>query len=158
MTCRAAESLLFAERDGALSESQRAGLVRHMVACAACRQLHADLSAAAENWRANTAQVAVPDAEAEWRRLRGRIGGAEVRTSPPRRVAPVVWLVTPLAAAAAIALAFLLQSGPAPRAEDTARAEFVEAGAADATTMVYTDRESGWLVVWAVDASGKTRG
>ena len=156
MNCRAIEQLLFAERDGALSESQRADLVRHIGECAACRRLRADLASAAETWRNHTARAVMPDAEAEWHKLRAQLHGAEVRTAPKRRIAPIVWLATPLAAAAAIALAFFLQSAPAPQGDAAARAEFVEAGAADATTMVYTSKESGWLVVWATDT--KTSG
>lgn len=149
MNCRDAETLIFAERDGTLNDNQRADLARHLGDCAGCRQLRADLSAATDAWRARTAEVAVPDAEAEWHKLRAQLHGSEVRTTPKRRIAPIVWLATPLAAAAAIALAFFLQSAPAPETDATARAEFVEAGADDATTMVYTDKESGWLVVWS---------
>jgi hypothetical protein len=31
-------------------------------------------------------------------------------------------------------------------------ADYVEAGNPAASTMVYVDKESGWLVVWAADA------
>ena len=43
--------------------------------------------------------------------------------------------------------------------DDTARADFVEAGDANASTMVYVDKDSGWLVVWATNiADTKTSG
>lgn len=156
MNCREIEPLLFAERDGALANNQRTDLDRHVGECAACRQLRSDLAAAAESWRAHTASVKVPDADSEWRKLRAELHGAEVRTSPNRRIAPIVWLATPLAAAAAIVLTFFLQSTPTPEIEAMARAEYVESGSAEASTMVFADKESGWLVVWAADP--KTRG
>jgi len=172
VNCRDTEHLIHAERDGALTDQQRADLDRHVSGCAACRQLRADLAAAAESWRARTAAAAVPDADAEWQKLRAqlhgaapaqdgeraRAGGAEVRTTPKRRLAPVVWLATPLAAAAAFVFSFFLTSGPSPDAGALARAEYVEAGDAGASTMVYADKESGWLVVWAAADSAKTSG
>lgn len=158
MNCRDIENLLFAERDGALTDQQRADLDRHLGGCPACREVRSDLAAAAEAWRERTAGVTVPDAEAEWRKVRAQLpGGAEVRTAPKRRLAPIIWLATPLAAAAAFVFAFFLSSGPA--GADTgalARAEYVEAGSAEASTLVYSDKESGWLVVWASDP--KSRG
>ncbi len=43
---------------------------------------------------------------------------------------------------------------------EVARAEYVEAGDVNASTMVYVDKDSGWLVVWATDATddSNTRG
>lgn len=156
MNCRDFETLLFAERDGALADQQRADLARHLAGCPACRQVQSDLAAAAAAWRTNTAQVRVPDAETEWRKVRAEISGATVRKTPKRRLAPVIWFATPLAAAAALAFAFFLSSGPAPESVGAlARAEYVEAGNAEASTMVYSDKESGWVVVWATDAKAK---
>lgn len=156
MNCREIETLLFAERDGALPTHQRTDLDRHVAGCAACRQMRVDFAAAAESWRGHTANVRVPDPDTEWRRLRAQLHGAEVRTSPKRRIAPIVWLATPLAAAAAIVFAFFLQSSPLPESDALARADYVESGSAEASTMVFADKESGWLVVWASDP--KTRG
>ena len=34
---------------------------------------------------------------------------------------------------------------------EVAQAEYVEAGNVDASTIVYVDKDSGWLVVWATD-------
>ena len=39
-----------------------------------------------------------------------------------------------------------------------AGADFVEAGDPNASTMVYVDKDSGWLVVWATDVDAQTRG
>lgn len=39
-----------------------------------------------------------------------------------------------------------------------AQTEFVEAGKANASTMVYVDKESGWLGVWALDSDANSKG
>jgi len=39
-----------------------------------------------------------------------------------------------------------------------AGADYVEAGNPNASTMVYVDKESGWLVVWVTDEYMPTRG
>ena len=39
-----------------------------------------------------------------------------------------------------------------------AGADYVEAGNPNAATMVYVDKESGWLVVWVTDVNTPTRG
>ena len=36
--------------------------------------------------------------------------------------------------------------------------DFVEAGDTSASTMVYVDKDSGWLVVWATDGEVKGNG
>jgi hypothetical protein len=60
--------------------------------------------------------------------------------------------------AAAAALAFVVYQPAVTSRSDlgpAASAEFVETGSPTASTMVYLDKESGWLVVWAAD-NGKT--
>lgn len=159
MNCRDAENLLQAERDSALAAEQRTTLESHLAGCAACRELQGALRLAGEAVRAEVAAVPVPDADAEWRKLRASLRGAEVPEQPKRRLAPIIWLSAPLAAAAAVALAFFLQS-PRPAVPSDAMAlasvDYVEAGRADASTMVYQDQQSGWVVVWASDT--KSRG
>jgi len=158
MTCRQNENLLSRERDGMLGEAERTQLERHLAECPSCREARATLAAAADAWRRHTAQVAVPDAAGEWHRLRPRLQDAEVRTPRRRRIAPVIWFTLPLAAAAALVLTFLPSAPPAPENRAVARADFVEAGDSAASTLVYVDKESGWLVVWAEDAAAGGRG
>lgn len=162
MNCRSAEPLLLAERDGVLTPAQHAELAQHVAACASCRQFRADLAAALEGVRTEAHAVALPDVDAEWRGVQAKINGGAVgeQTAAPRkkrRLAPVVWLSAPLAAAAAVALALFVQR-PVPVPTTTsegviaARADFVEVADPKATPIVYTDKESGWLVVWAESA------
>jgi len=163
MNCRDIEPLLLAERDGVLPTEQHASLERHIATCPACQQSRARLNDAMAAFRADTAAVAMPDVEAEWQKLRARLHDSSASsTNKKRPLAPVIWFGSSLAAAAAMALAYVgLQPGAtlttAPAVE-TARADFVETGDASASTMVYVDKDSGWLVVWAVDADSSTKG
>ena len=164
MNCHDIEPLLLAERDGVLTNEQHAALARHVATCPACRQLRARLNAALDTLKADAALVTVPDAEGEWRELRAQLVGAPARPAKKRPLAPVIWFGAPLAAAAAIALVFF-SSRPTPQptvalpvVAETARADYVEAGDANASTMVYVDKDSGWLVVWATDVTPKSSG
>lgn len=168
MNCRETELLLQAERDGALTELQCADLERHLGACPVCREFRATLVRIGELVRADAASVKAPDAEAEWRRLQARLQHEDVPLPRKRRLAPVYWLGAPLAAAAAVALAFFVQRQPAPTpvvAPETpaavplvAAAEYVEVSDRNASPVVYVDKESGWLVVWAVDTASENSG
>ena len=162
MNCRDLEPLLLAERDGVLTDGQHASLERHVAACPACAQLRARLGEAIDTFRADAASVAVPAADAEWRALRARLHGESAKPTRQRPLAPVIWFGSSLAAAAALAFVFV-SSPPRPvtpvvAAPEIAQAEFVEAGDANASTMVYVDKDSGWLVVWATDSAPKTSG
>lgn len=156
MNCRDIESLLLAEKDGVLTAAQHAELGQHVGNCPACRQLRKNLAEATSDLRAEVAGVVVPDIDTEWTNIRSRLGSVG-KTERKRPLAPVIWLGAPVAAAAALALAFFVgrpgssEATPASATTDLASAEFVEAGNTDASTMVYVDKESGWLVVWATD-------
>ncbi len=148
MNCRDIAPLLSAERDGALPSVQRAELVRHVEACAECRALQAAFTHAMEALHADE----------EWRLLQARL--AQPERERRRRLAPITWIGLPLAAAAAVAFAFYL-GRPEPLGEsraltptgvELAHADFVEVTDPNATPIVYTDKESGWLVVWAADS------
>ncbi len=162
MNCRSAEPLLLAERDGVLTPAQHAELARHIAACADCRQFRADLAAVLADVHAEAQAVPRPDVDAEWRAVQAKINGGAAgggRAAPHKkaRLAPIVWISAPLAAAAAVALALFVQRPvPMPAATSegviAARADFVEVADPKATPIVYTDKESGWLVVWAESA------
>ena len=162
MNCRDAEHLILSERDGALSADQLARIETHAAACPACRQQRMRLTEALNAFQTDAAQVTLPDVAAEWRTLRAQLAGRQGKPARKRPLAPVIWFGAPLAAVAAMALVYLgLQpkvAEPAPAAADIAQAEFVEPGDANASTMVYVDKESGWLVVWAADSSAVKSG
>src|SRR5689334_5149655 len=108
MNCRNAERQIFAERDGALDETQRAALAIHLTGCAGCRQLKVNFATAIESWRSASRMVASPDAEREWLNVRRRIrGGAVVgeESEGKRHRQWIAWLALPIGAAAALAIA-----------------------------------------------------
>src|SRR6478609_1023733 len=188
MTCLDTESLILAERDGALTPAERAALSDHVAACPACQTLRTQLAASLEAYKAGIASVAVPDVDAAWRDLRAKLR-EPARPAKKHPLAPVIWFGAPLAAAAAIAFAFLVNTKSSPElrvspaavevaalappppppppvavasvrdanaeaiSAEVARADFVEVGDTNASTMVYVDKDSGWLVVWATDIS-----
>ena len=163
MNCRDIEPLLLAERDGVLTSEQHATLAGHVAACPACRQFRAALTEATLFLKSDAANVAMPDADRAWRELRAQLPGEKARPAKKRRLAPVIWFGSTLAAAAALTFAFLSrQPQPMPTVildnDVVAEAEFVEAGDLNAATLVYVDKESGWLVVWATDADTGGKG
>jgi len=173
MNCRDSESLLLAERDGVLTDDQRAALSDHVAACPACAQLRASLSTALAAYKTDLTTIPVPDVDEAWRDLRAKLHEAVDKSSRKRPLAPVIWFGASLAAAAAIAFAVFvsrpvtpaplpgLANTPPPPLHDPsviAGADYVEAGDPDASVMVYVDKDSGWLVVWVADSAPQTAG
>jgi ferric-dicitrate binding protein FerR (iron transport regulator) len=146
--------LLSAERDGALGAAERAELDQVLRESPEARALRAELEAALTAFRRDAEGVRAPDADEAWPAVQARLD----RPAARRRAAPVAWFALPLAAAAAVAVAFLglrpMPTGvPAdPEAGVHAQADFVELADASATPVVFVDKESGWLVVWAETA------
>jgi predicted anti-sigma-YlaC factor YlaD len=165
MNCHAAQRLLSAERDRALDNAERVSLEAHVAGCATCRSNRTRLAAAVENWKRAHAQTAAPDPERAWQDVH-----REIRRS---RAEPVrAWLglgrwAAPLGAAAAFAV--IAASAPfwfTGKSETKilarldvaeARADFVEVSG-DASSLVYVDDQSGWLVVWAVNDEARPAG
>jgi anti-sigma factor RsiW len=159
MNCRDIESLLLAERDGELTTEEHAALAQHVTACPACRQFRANLTEATLFMKMDAANVAVPDAGGEWRKLRD----AKARPTRKHPLAPVIWFAAPLAAAAALTFAFVNRQPKPPEMiipdnDAATEAELAQAGILDAQTLVYVDQESGWLVVWTTDKEIKDGG
>ncbi|MBI2812717.1 MAG: zf-HC2 domain-containing protein [Opitutae bacterium] len=159
MNCHDIEPLLLAERDGVLTPAQHAALAAHVATCPACRQLRAVTGEAVTFLKTDAANVTVPDADKEWRTLRARLRGETAKPARKRPLAPVIlrngnrprnlfWFGAPLAAAAAITIAFFVtRPGASPAPTETT-----------ATTIAYVDKDSGWLVVWAAQSATKTKG
>lgn len=115
-------------------------------------------------WRSEAVSTPIPAPEREWLAVRRRIrGGSEAGGSirsahPRRRLFP--WIAVPLGTAAAFALALLLgpsgsdDSRSSVSAAHVARADSVEVPG-NASTMVFVDDRSGWLIVWASDGSNQ---
>jgi anti-sigma factor RsiW len=168
MNCPDTETLILSERDGGLTPDQLTVLSDHLKVCPACRQLHDRLATAMDEYRTGIAQGVAPAADESWQALQERMNKRQKK----RPLAPVLWFGAPLAAAAAVAIAFIslqptaqpppplatTQAAVAKAPTEVARAEYVEAGDVNASTMVYVDKESGWLVVWATNVETKTSG
>lgn len=176
MNCRDNESLILAERDGALTKDQLAVLSDHVATCPACAKLRADLASALATYQNGLSGVAAPDPDEAWHELQNQLAAPE-RREGKRPLAPVIWFGASLAAAAAFAFAFLFTRPTSPPAADEtllaiapppppplhdpsfiAGADYVEAGDPDASIMVFVDKESGWLVVWAAGSDTATSG
>lgn len=172
MNCREIEPLLFANRDRALAPVEQERLQAHLADCPACRHSQAMLALATDAWRRHDAAVPTPDPTREWQRLRRRLHESDSRAGSPRWRPLLAWSAIPLAAAATL-LIVLRGTPPAdPGANPTkiaalpatppatatppamASAEYVEAADPGASTLVYVDQKSGWLVVWASDSTG----
>ncbi len=163
MKCREIESLLLTERDGVLTSEQHAALAGHVAACPVCRQLRANLTEATLFLKTDAANVPVPDADQAWHELHARLHDTSARPARKRPLAPVIWFGSSLAAAAALTFAYLYRKPPPMETvildnDVVAEAEFVEAGDPNASTLVYVDKESGWLVVWTTNGDTKGKG
>lgn len=165
MNCRDIGPLLSAERDGVLTNEQRAALVQHVAACPSCQQAREEFVHAMDAFRADAMNVRVPDVDEEWLRLRTQIAANPNKKHPKTKLAPIIWIGGSLAAAAAVAFAFVsvrpqvkTPAVAVALAPEVAQAEYVEPGDAKASTMVYVDKDSGWLVVWATDPATTTKG
>jgi len=170
MNCHDAETLMLAEKDGALPDEKRTVLEAHIAGCKSCSHFRDAIAATSHHMRESAQAVSVPDAAREWREIRRRIQAPEPAAPVWARLLPA--LGVPLAAAAALAIAFLSapqwfgrgDSDPATIATTASteivqvaevawepHAEFVEVPGSDDSMVVYLDEPSGWLVVWAVD-------
>jgi len=158
MNCRDIEPLLLAERDGVLTPKQHAALATHVAGCPACQQLRAVTGEAVSFLKTDAANVPVPDADKEWRILRAELHGETAKPARRRPLAPVIWFGAPLAAAAAIAIAFVVSRPPATQPVPLQAAKRIETGGTSSPTIAYVDKDSGWLVVWATEGEATVKG
>ncbi len=150
MNCNEARRLLLASRDGP-PPPEAGALPAHLAGCPGCRRLQADLHAGFEAWSEAARSVTVPAADEVWREVRA----ARHRPTPPVRPS---WVRVGLPLAAAAAVAVLLVQSPWRQASsddlptELAQVNFVVPGTPEASTLVYEDSESGWLVVWTAES------
>lgn len=158
MNCREAQDRILADRAEARDAAGRAALAEHLAACASCRRVQTELADALAAWRHDAATVAVPDADREWQAVRRQIRGGATGTARPGRSSRSLfaWLALPLGAAAAAALALFISPATRPQffgPTPLGHVDSVETPGNNASTMVFVDEKSGWLIVWASDAS-----
>lgn len=145
--------------DREMTAQQSSAIQAHVSTCAHCQQFAASLETLSGAIHADANAATVPSADAMWASVQSRINETSKPARKSRKVAPIIWITAPLAAAAALVFAFLpikptaskqVAVAPSPQ---SSQVNYVETPDPDATTMVYVDKESGWLVVWADDPS-----
>ncbi|MBE36899.1 MAG: hypothetical protein CMI16_15320 [Opitutaceae bacterium] len=157
MNCQTAQDELLRVADDGLAATQQTALKAHVESCATCQQYAESLNSLSELLQHDAKSVSVPDADQMWRDISARLNTAEKQQSKSRTIAPIIWLTAPLAAAAALAFTFIPhqsdETAPAIAGNNIVQVDYVEIEDPDSTAMVYVDKESGWLVVWADDPS-----
>jgi anti-sigma factor RsiW len=160
MNCEKAKKWISLEMDGELSPSRSARLQSHIETCSACRKTRDEWASVGVRMRERHIPV-LKSPEAAWADVRRAI-----RAEQEERIeTEEAWVIgAPLRWAAAALLIMIVGSGiflnlhkgvvEMARA-NTTHVEFVETGLPDATPMVYEDAESGWTVIWVVEANGK---
>lgn len=159
MVCRAAQHLIYAERDRALTSDERAGLQAHVSGCGACQRMRDQFGAAMTAWREEAASAVAPDPEKAWQDIHRAI---RIERDGARRKTRLPWML-PLGAAAGLAVYALAHFGTPDRLPDAipvahetgAGVEFVDVPAG-AASMVFVDDESGWVVVWSTPSADQT--
>ncbi len=158
MTCREAQDRLFTTGSVAPGATEPA-VAAHLGQCAGCRKLQTELAAALGSWRSTVASTPVPEAEREWLAVRRRLRGDEGRAGASSRPTTFARWALPVGALAAAAVALFVAAPPVtpsatpPQDIAMASAESVEAPGDPASTMVFVDEKSGWLIVWASDTA-----
>jgi predicted anti-sigma-YlaC factor YlaD len=160
MNCEKARKWISLEMDGELAPRRVARLQAHLEACAGCRKTRDEWASVGVRMRERQIPV-LKSPEAAWADVRRAIRSDQ----DERYEEEESWVVgAPLRWAAAALLVMIIGSGLflslQKGAVGMARAggtevEFVETGLPDATPMVYEDSESGWTVIWVVEANGK---
>lgn len=154
MNCRVAKQQIFAVRDGALDDIQRAALASHVAECAACRRIRDDLEIAVTGLRAESTAVRIPNPDLEWRKLQ-----RQLHEPAPVRRSLASWLAVPTAlaaAAAAVAVYVYTPSNPVTgSAEQAATVAGAQQTGSAPSAVVFVDDKSGWTFVLASD-SGAT--
>lgn len=159
MNCQTSQEQLLRAQDGLLPQQQQPGLDAHLSACPACREFQASLEQVAAGIKNEAASVPVPEFDETWKNIQSRLHTPEATKPISKRVAPIIWITAPLAAAAALVFAFLpgqsTSEFPSLSVSETSitQVDYVETDDPNATTMVYVDKQSGWLVVWADDSA-----
>ena len=170
MNCEKAQKWISLEMDGelaprrswrgALARSRLARLEAHLEMCAGCRKTRDEWASVGARMRDRQIPV-LKTPEAAWADVRRAIRNDQEE----RFESEESWVVgAPLRWAAAALLVMIIGSGVFLSLQKGAvgvasvggtEVEFVETGLPDATPMVYEDSESGWTVIWVVEANGK---
>jgi len=163
MNCEKAQKWISLGMDGELSPRRAARLHEHLEACSMCRRaLHVWASVGVQMRERHVPVMRTP--EAVWADVQRAIRHDREEREETKEAwvlgAPLRWAATTLLIMILGSGLFLtFQKSPAGMAQAGATGvEFVETGLPDAAPMVYEDAESGWTVIWIVEANGKEGG
>lgn len=162
MNCHKSHQLLSAERDGFLTADQQISLETHLKDCSRCRKVRPLVAASVESWRDSTASIQMPDVDRAWQDIR-RAKRTEGSANSRHYAGALRW-IAPLGIAAGLAVI----ASVTPRwqnhaqaalvaQQEKAHADYVDVPS-DASSMVYVDDQSGWLVIWSDGSSEPTGG
>lgn len=160
MNCRRAQRWLSKQLDGALDARRARSLAEHVEACPTCRAFR-EQCLLLRTMAREAAPAPDLSAEAMWAEVRRRIYGESATVAEDFGWKWNVWI--PVAAAAilfvtvfggAVALWRAQKPLPGSALASCAQVEWVETGLSGATPMVYRDEETGWVVIWVVEANG----
>lgn len=164
MKCEKAREWMSREFDDALDERRIERLNEHLAVCADCRDMREKWLKLRSAWRSQQ-PAEIPSAEAIWADVRRAIRS----TKPADLREPSEWWVAlglPRVLTAIAVFGLLLAVGlyhvwrqqPAQAATMATVVEFVETELPNAAPMVYQDNETGWTVIWVVEANHKESG
>ncbi len=167
MNCKKARKWMSREFDDALSDRRIERLNEHLSACADCRAVREQWLKLRSAWRGRP-PVEAPPAEALWADVRRAIRHSSAADAPPswswRESLGVRQALVAVAAVAVLlgaAMIHLMRRPPADFAAALSTAavvEYVETELPGAAPMVYQDAETGWTVIWVVEANQKENG
>jgi anti-sigma factor RsiW len=163
MKCEKAHQWISIELDGELPPRRITRLHAHLDTCAACQRVRDEWAMMGVQMRERRAPVP-RTAEATWADVQRAIRQDREEQGETEK-ARGLGMLLPWATAtllimilgSGLLLTFQLRPAGMDRAGET-QVEFVETGLPDATPMVYEDAESGWTVIWIMEANGKGGG
>jgi predicted anti-sigma-YlaC factor YlaD len=160
MNCEKAQKWISLDRDGELSPRRMDRLHAHLDTCSMCRKVRNEWESVGVQMRKRHVPV-MQSPEAMWVDVRRAIRQDQEEREETERA----WVLgAPWRWAAMTLLVMILSCGlfihfqKRTMRGGATQVEFVETGLPDATPMVYEDAESGWTVIWIVEANGKEGG
>lgn len=163
MKCEKAKKWISLEMDGELLPRRANRLHAHFDTCLICQRTRNEWTSIGVRLRERHAPMMwTPDAA--WAEVRRAIYNDQEKRKElgeaPVLGAPLRWAVAALLIMIFGFGSFLtFQKSPIGISQTRAtQVEFVETGLPDATPMVYEDTESGWTVIWVVEANGRKEG
>ena len=160
MNCEKAQKWISLEMDGELSPRRAVRLQAHLGICPGCQKTRDEWVSVGVRMRERNVPI-LKSPEAAWADVRRAIRSDQEERYETEEAwaggAPLRWAAAALLVMILGSGLFLtLQKGTVGMARAGAtEVEFVETGLPDATPMVYEDAESGWTVIWVVEANGK---